>query len=90
MTVERPTEEAIRDHLRGLIEDELGDALPAAERPLATDRPLADYGLESRSVIALTGEVEDWLEIELDPTMFFDHPSIDALAAFLAAETAPE
>lgn len=75
----------IRDWLRQAVQRELD-----VGTTLEDDRPLADYGVESVTVIGLTGDLEDWLGLELDPTMFFDHPTLDALAAYLAGESAKE
>ena len=47
--------------------------------------PLSDLGLSSRQVIILGGDLEDWLGREVPDTAVWDHPSIGALAAFLAA-----
>ena len=76
-----PSREEIRSWLSEKLQQELG-----RDAPVETSRPLADYGLESRIAIGVAGDLEDWLGMELDPTMFFDHPSIDQLARFLHDE----
>jgi acyl carrier protein len=45
--------------------------------------PFDRYGLDSSVAIALTNELEEWLKIELDPTLLYDYPTIDALAQHL-------
>jgi acyl carrier protein len=47
------------------------------------DRPLADYGLDSVYALSLCGEIEEHLDIEIDPAMIWDHPTVDALTAAL-------
>ncbi len=47
--------------------------------------PLADLGLDSVYALALCGEIEDHLGLRLEPTIVWDHPSIDALTAYLTA-----
>lgn len=59
---------------------------PAGE--IQTDIPLADYGLSSVYALTLTGEIEDHLGLTIDPTMMWDHPTIDALASALLRELA--
>jgi len=76
-----PTTDSIRAWLLARLRERLG-----AKTPLDADRPLADYGLDSLAAIAITADLEDWLEVELEPTMFFDYPSIDELARFLKDE----
>ncbi len=44
------------------------------------------YGLDSSVALALTNELEEWLKIELDPTLLYDYPTIYALAQHLAKE----
>lgn len=45
--------------------------------------PLAEYGLDSLTALALSTDIEDEFELTVDPAMTWDHPSIDALAAAL-------
>lgn len=44
------------------------------------------YGLSSVAAIVLTGDLEDWLGIDLAPTLVWDYPTIERLAQFLAGE----
>lgn len=43
----------------------------------------ASYGLDSMSALVLTGELEDWLGMELPSTLVWDHPTPRDLAAHL-------
>ena len=52
------------------------------------DVPLAEYGLSSVYALSLSGEIEDFLGISLDPTVVWDYPTIEKLAAVLLAELA--
>jgi acyl transferase domain-containing protein/acyl-CoA synthetase (AMP-forming)/AMP-acid ligase II/acyl carrier protein len=59
--------------------------------PAAVDsrEPLAHLGFDSVAATRLAGELESWLGRPCSPTLVYEHPSIDALAAHLgAAETA--
>ena len=49
--------------------------------------PLAELGIESVSAVSLCGEIEDRWDLELDPTVVFDYPTIAELAVFVVAET---
>jgi acyl carrier protein len=55
--------------------------LPAPE--LDTNRQLAEYGLDSVYVLALCGDIEDHLNIQLDATVVWDYPTIDHLSRYL-------
>ena len=48
--------------------------------------PLARYGLDSAAAVELAGQVEEWLERPQPQTLFYDHPTIEALARHLAGE----
>ena len=56
-----------------------------AER-LQTDVLLADYGLDSVYALTLLDAIEEQLDLKLDDTVVWDHPTIDALADYLAKE----
>ncbi|MEV7022283.1 acyl carrier protein [Kitasatospora sp. NPDC093558] len=49
---------------------------------------LVEYGLESVYALALCGDVEDELGIEVEPTLAWDYPTIDALVGLLMEKTA--
>jgi acyl carrier protein len=48
--------------------------------------PFDRYGLDSSVAVGLTGDLEDWLETKLDPTLLYDYPTIKALSQHLAEE----
>ncbi len=45
--------------------------------------PLGEYGLDSVLALAMASEIEDHLGIGVDPTVLWDHPTIDELTKFL-------
>jgi acyl carrier protein len=47
-----------------------------------------DFGLDSAAAIGLVGELEDWLRIELEPTLAYDFPNTRALSGEIAAMVA--
>ncbi len=77
---ENPDAAAIRRWLVAYLVAELGvdpdDIAPAA--------PFDDLGLDSAAAVTLTGDLEDWLGRPLSPELAYEHPTIDALAAYLA------
>ncbi|NRA85948.1 MAG: acyl carrier protein [Rhizobiales bacterium] len=40
------------------------------------DQPLERYGLDSTAVAGMSGELSDILGVEIEPTIFFDYPTI--------------
>jgi len=48
--------------------------------------PFAHYGMDSSVAVSTTGELAEWLECELEPTLFWEYPSIEEVAKYLAVE----
>ncbi|MBW4594269.1 MAG: acyl carrier protein [Brasilonema angustatum HA4187-MV1] len=46
--------------------------------------PFDCYNMDSASAIGLSGEIEEWLECEFEPTLLYDYPTIEALTKYLA------
>ena len=78
-----PSEKQIRERLVTEISDVMGIA---AER-VDSREPFAVYGIASVEAVHLVGKLESWLGLALDPTLLWDHPTIDALAKHLATAT---
>jgi len=51
-----------------------------------TQEPFAHYGLDSSVAVSMTDELSAWLGCELEPTIFWDYPSIEALAEHLTQQ----
>ncbi|WLQ16679.1 amino acid adenylation domain-containing protein [Hahella aquimaris] len=60
-------------------------ALPAEDIDANAD--FASFGLASRHVVALSGELERYVGVATPPTLFYQHPNIARLAASIAALT---
>jgi acyl carrier protein len=56
--------------------------------PSAIDarQPLLNFGMGSRQALLLVGDLEDWLGTKVDPTLAWDHPTIEKISRFLATE----
>lgn len=42
---------------------------------------LSKYGLDSASAVTLSGDMMDWLKCDIDPTLLYEHPTIEQAAA---------
>ena len=51
-----------------------------------TGVPFERYGVDSSAVVGMTGDLEEWLGIEIDPTLPYDYPTIESLSKHLATE----
>ncbi|MDQ7905949.1 acyl carrier protein [Phytohabitans sp. ZYX-F-186] len=52
--------------------------------------PLADYGLDSLYALAIVADIEDYLNISVDATIMWDHPTVAGLASALATQVAAD
>jgi acyl carrier protein len=52
--------------------------------------PFASFGLDSRTAVSLSGELERWLRRRLSPTLIWDHPTIELVAQHLSESTGDE
>ena len=56
---------------------------PAA---IATDSSIGDYGMDSVFALTLCADLEYEFGIVVEPTLAWDYPTIDAMAAYLTEE----
>lgn len=57
------------------------------EKPEAVNLQLTfdSHGIDSAAAVSLVADLEDWLGLELDPTVVYDYPSVPELANHLAS-----
>lgn len=48
------------------------------------------FGLNSSAAVSLIGDLEEWLDHELSPSLFFEFNTIDSVSAHLASEVKAE
>jgi amino acid adenylation domain-containing protein/thioester reductase-like protein len=51
---------------------------------LSIHEPLAQFGLDSLQTVTLAGDLEEWLDRQVSPTLVWDYPTIGELACYLA------
>ncbi|MEU9300201.1 acyl carrier protein [Streptomyces sp. NPDC048269] len=47
--------------------------------------PLAEYGMDSVAALSLCGDLEDEFGLEVEPTLLWDHPTVESLGRHLSA-----
>ena len=72
------------------LRERLSVALGVAPESLDAEAPLDALGLSSREAVSLAGEIEEAFGITVSATLLWEHPTVNALARFLAGDTAPE
>ena len=64
--------------------EQLATSLNVAVETIDPDVPFDSYGLDSTEVIGLSGELEEFLQQKVSPTLLYDYPTVATLAEHLA------
>jgi phthiocerol/phenolphthiocerol synthesis type-I polyketide synthase D len=70
------------------LRDNVADLLEIDANEIDPERPLTELGISSRDAVGLVGELEDYLDRDLDATLVWQTPTIAALARSLAGDGA--
>ena len=65
------------------LQQEVASLLDLPPEQVSLDRPLAEQGLDSADAVGLSGEIEERLHVELDPTLVFEYPTLRQLVDYL-------
>jgi acyl-CoA synthetase (AMP-forming)/AMP-acid ligase II/acyl carrier protein len=76
--------QASAGEIRTWIAEQLSVMLDIERAEIDIGAPFSAFGLDSLKAVSLAGELETWLGRSLPPTLLWDYPTIDALAAHLA------
>jgi acyl carrier protein len=68
--------------------DHLAEILRIPKDKIDVNANFARLGLDSAMTVYLQMELEERLDMEVDPDTFYDHPTVDALSAHLAEKLA--
>ncbi|HEY3751015.1 MAG TPA: acyl carrier protein [Pseudonocardiaceae bacterium] len=74
--------------IAGWLTSRVASYLDTAPDEVDPDQPLADYGLDSVYALSLCGEIEDELNLTVEPTLAWDYPTVNAMAGYLHGELA--
>ncbi|MFE6871587.1 acyl carrier protein [Kitasatospora sp. NPDC057692] len=72
--------------IRGWLVDRVAYYLDVTPAEVDADAELAELGLDSVYALTLCGDVEDRFGLVVEPTMAWDHPTINAITAHLVDE----
>lgn len=81
--IEKKTFEQSQAYLVSALSEILKVRPEEIDTTIAFDR----YGVDSASAMKLTGMISSWLGKDLEPTLLFDHPTINKLSEFLVVES---
>lgn len=72
--------------IRAWLITRLSEWLIIEAEEIYVQEPFASYGLSSVAAINLTGDLGEWLGIELSPILAYEYPTVESLARHLADE----
>jgi acyl carrier protein len=75
-------------HLEPWLAGRVATYLGRSAEEIDRDSPLADLGMDSVYALSLCGDIEDQLDLQVEPTLAWDHPSIAAIAGYLSSQLA--
>ena len=67
--------------------EQLATCLNTEAEDIDPEVPFDSYGLDSAAAVGLTGDLEDWLQRRVSPTLLYDYPTVAALAEHLGKGT---
>lgn len=62
---------------------QLAEQLRLDPASIKVTEPFTRYGLDSIDAVTLVGDLEDWLDLDLPDTLFWDHPTVEKSAKYL-------
>jgi acyl carrier protein len=72
------------NRLRQLVRNHLAQLTGLAPEEIRLDATLADYGLDSVDAVLLAGELEEMLEMEIDPASFLQYDTFELMIVGLS------
>jgi acyl carrier protein len=74
------------DAVQSWLINHLAEQLGLAPQEIDAQKPFTEYGLDSLVGVSLAGDLEEWLGLQLYPTLLWDYPTVAMLAQHLTAE----
>ena len=68
------------EQLRGWLRDWVVNVTGLTPEEVTDTKPMENFGLSSRDAVVLSGELENLLGVQLDATIAYEYPTIQALA----------
>ncbi|MFJ1705652.1 acyl carrier protein [Kitasatospora sp. NPDC088346] len=78
--------EQVERDIRDWLVERLSSYLSRPESEINTEMPFAEFGMDSVAALSLFGDIEEKFELYLEPAVAYEHPTVAAMAAFLAEE----
>ncbi len=66
--------------------DALSESIGIEADEIEVDMPFESYGLDSSTAVIISGDLQEWLGCDLEPTIFFDYPTINEIVNYLTKD----
>lgn len=76
------TQEDIRVRLVAMV----AEAVNRPPNELRCDIPVSKLDVDSVAVVDIARQLETWLDMEIEPTIAWDYPTIDGMASYLEGQ----
>lgn len=78
-------EEMHEEKIQMWLVEQVGRLAGLSPEQIDITEPFASYGLDSVAAAGLSGELANWLGVQLPPTITWDYPSVKLLASHLTS-----
>ncbi|BAT55421.1 unknown protein [Nostoc sp. NIES-3756] len=82
----KPSSSNAVDTIQEWLVNQIAKQLGINAQTIKVTEPLTRYGLDSIDSVTIVGELEDWLDAELPPTLLWDYPTIEKASQYLVNE----
>ena len=70
----------------GIIRTLVAKEMRVEPQTLDPQQKFTSYGLDSIVALSVSGDLEDLTQLELEPTLLWDYPTINALAEYIVSQ----
>lgn len=74
------------EEIQNWLQERIAAEISTQPSAVSLTVPFANYGLDSIVIVTIVSDLEDWLKLSLDPTIFWEYPTIKALSEWLTAK----
>lgn len=78
------------EEIQTWLKKRIAEEIKTTPNAILIDEPFTNFGLDSIMFVTLVTDLEDWLGVSLDPTIFWEYPSIEVLTEWLITEKLSE
>ena len=71
------------ENIRTFIKSILAEIVGTQSSDLDADKDFDSYGLSSASAVIMLGELEEFIDMDLSPSILFEHNTINKLSAHM-------